>query len=822
MTTLALFVALSPAAIGDDPARTHFEAKVRPLLAGRCVSCHGPEKAKGGLRLDAAANAAKGGDSGPAWVAGNPAKSLIVLAVRGTRPDHAGAVMPPKAPLAAAEIDALAAWVEAGAVWPDAVAAVAGRVGDAWTDPANPIRKAFAGERLDLWSLRKPARPELPAVKGVAPNPIDHFVLAKLEAAGMTLSAGADRRTLIRRLSFDLHGLPPTPAEGAAFAADARPDAYERLVERLLASPRYGERWARHWLDVARYGDSNGFERDEFRPQMWRYRDYVVRSFNADKPYDRFVTEQLAGDEIAAGPIQSAADADRWVATGFLRLGPNDTTAAVFREDDRERDQVLTDLTNTTASAFLGLTYTCCQCHDHKYEPLTQADHFRLRAFFAAVKPTAAPIDPPAERTRIEAHNAAIDAQVRAAKAGQAALLAPAKKLVRAWRTAMRRKKVDVTDATALSLTPAGDRQRYRDLGQSVGALNAKKLGFTTAAAMTDGPATATHLNAQGDYKKPRAEVQPGVPSVFDPNPLPPAAVPTKTTGRRTALARWVASPDNPLTARVMVNRLWQHHFGRGLVATPNDFGYAGAGPSHPELLDWLATEFVKSGWSVKAMHRLMVTSAAYRQASVETPGHNRDSDNRLLHRQAARRLDAESLRDALLLVSGRLRPDAGGPPRWPAVAEDILLSNPAIFEAREGKAGGRLQDYVPDPDDRADVRSLYLVQKRSVPYPFLQPFDLPDTGASCGCRAATTVAPQALALLNSPTAARVSKAFAGRVATEAGSDPGRQVETAFALALTREPTADERALARRLVADYGLDALARALLNLNEFVTVD
>ena len=854
MPPIAVWTALVAAGLpaGLDRSARLFD-RVEPLLVGKCVSCHGPDKSKGGLRLDSRAALLQGGDSGPAVVPGAPDDSPLVQAVRGTRPDHPGDRMPPKDPLAPTEVTALAAWVRGGAAWPArAVAATAGRRGGtAWADPDNPVRKAFGGDRLDLWSFQPPARPPVPAVRRAdwPRNPIDAFVLAKLEAKGLAPAPEADRRTLLRRLTFDLHGLPPTPDEVAAFAADGSPDAYDKLVDRLLASPRYGERWARHWLDVVRYADTHGFERDEFRPDMWRYRDYVVRSLNADKPYDRFVREQLAGDEMGpAGPVRDQADADRWIATGFLRLGPHDSTAALFEEDKRGRDDLLADLANTTASAFLGLTYSCCQCHHHKYDPLTQQDHYRLRAFFAAVKPRDDfAVDLPADRAR----KAAAAAALTRLTDERAARLAPAKAFVAGMRRAFlpaadrtllaaadgspseankkRRakllKQLAVADETAVRFLPPAGRDQVAGLDREIEAARGRREPPATAAVMTDGGKTApaVFVNYQGDYSQPKDEVAPGVPSALDPNPAAGPPVPTATTGRRTALAVWLSRRDNPFPARVAVNRLWLHHFGKGLIATPNDLGFSGSRPTHPDLLDWLANELPDRGWGLKALHKLMVTSATYRQASAETPaGRAADPANTLVWRQNPRRLDAEALRDAVLAVSGRLRPDRGGPPRWPHVPEDVLMSSPAIYEARHGKADGRLQDYYEEPADTTDVRSLFLVQKRSVPYPFLQPFDLPDSAVSCGCRPTTTVAPQALALLNSPAAARLATAFADRVAADAGADPGARVGRAFRLALGRAPDPNEQRLGEKLLADYGLPSFCRAVFNLNEFAYVD
>jgi mono/diheme cytochrome c family protein len=861
-------VLLSAARGADDPAAAHFLDHVRPLLAARCVSCHGPDKQKGKLRLDSREALLKGGETGPAIVPGDAAKSLLLQVVRHELKDLK---MPPKEKLSVADIAVLERWVKDGAPMAAEaapIAAVAGqRIGDAWSDKNNPIVKIFRGERLDLWSLRPVKPAAIPEVKRSdwTRNEIDRFVLAKLEEAGLPPSREADRRTLIRRLSFDLIGLPPGPDEVEAFEQDKSADAYEKLVERLLASRHYGERWARHWLDVVRYADTMGFERDELRPQTWRYRDYVIRSFNADKPYDRFIREQLAGDEMVQGPPRDAAEADALIATGFLRLGQYDSTASIFQEDKKGRNELMADLANTTGSAFLGLTIACANCHDHKYDPISQADHFRLRAFFAAVKfRDDLIVDTAVEREAIDAHNAALDVKIAEYTKQVYAKIDPVKERIAAERRATfpaeiqellkadPKKRDEATKKTlkpyldqlkvkgedAFALLSDEDKKRDEDLWKQINELKGQRRDFTRAMAMSDeGPAAPkTHLFFQGDFTEPRQEVAPGFLSVFDPNDsviARPAAA--DTTGRRTALANWIASPDNPYTARVMVNRLWQHHFGVGLVATPNDFGTAGARPTNQPLLDFLAGEFVRSGWSIKQMHRLMVNSATYRQASTGDRS-LLDPDNALLARQNARRLSADAMRDAMLSVSGAMFDRDGGRPLWPPVPEEMLHAQPSILETKADKgAQDRLQGWYADPPEQTDARSIYLVQKRCLPLPFMQAFDLPETTVSCGRRDVTTVAPQALNLLNDEFALRMAKAFAQRVAKEAGEDNGKRVERAVWLALGRGPSGREKAAAMSLLgrhteayakeADAPMRALVdvcRALMNVNEFVYVD
>ena len=721
-------------------------------------------------------------------------------------------------------------------------------VGDAFTDKRNPIRKIFRGERLDLWSLKKPD-PESPAIAARRLNPatdatataikgsqeIDAFIHERITKAGMKPSPEADKRTLIRRVTFDLTGLPPTPAEIDAFISDQSANAYETVVNRLLDSKGYGERQARLWLDVVRYADTNGYERDEFRPLAWQYRDYVIRAFNQDKPFDQFIREQIAGDELLAAQRKAAhpdakitdielrpttqAEADQLIATGFLRLGQWDSTAAIFQEEVRLRAEQMADLTNTTASAFLGLTISCCQCHDHKYDPFSQADHFRLRSFFAALTPRDdLAVSLAEEQAAMDQHNAALDREVAPLKAEQ--------------------EKLD-----------KGNKERHEKLKVSISAIEARRRKPRMAMGATDanGTAPATHIFYQGDFGSPREEVTPGFFSIFTPGAAVVESPTDRTTGRRLALANWIASPDNPWTARVLVNRIWQQHFGQGLVATPNDFGFSGARPTHPELLDWLAIEFTKSNWSIKTLHRMIVLSGTYRQSSAAPANQTTisvDPDNQLLWRQNVRRLDAETLRDNLLAVSGLLKPFQEGKPVWPPVPDELLKAQPAILEAEKGGDGGRMQGWYADPIEQTDVRSIFLIRKRCLPVPFLQAFDLPDTTISCARRDTTVVAPQALMFLNSPEALRYAEALADRVSPPneklSLADATRThavIQSLFRQALGRLADEQEMKLAKDLLVRHAdkhrqaepdkaehraLVDLCRAILNLNEFVYLD
>lgn len=695
------------------------------------------------------------------------------------------------------------------------------RIGDAGNDPRSPAAVLFKGKRVDLWSVQPLREPTPPVVRDEAwpRGELDRFVLARLESVGVPPAPPADRRALVRRLYFDLTGLPPSPEEMAVALADTSPGAVDRLVDRLLASPRFGEHWARQWMDVVRYSDSNGFDWDEFRPQAWRFRDYVVRAFNADTPFDRFLTEQLAGDELFDGPPRTEAERDALIATGYLRVGPQDNSAKLFNEEDRARHELLSDLTETTASAFLALTLSCCRCHDHKTEPLSQADHFRFRAFFESVMPgDDLSLDLANEQEAIRAGQERVDATIQPMEARRAALLAAARdRLVAAG-------KQKPSDDEARAALTGDEKGEEAGLGQRIKEARAARPDFTKGLLMTDAPeargkAAESRVLAGGDHRRPGDPVPAGFPALLDPNPASIDAPPnSRTSGRRLTLARWLASPENPLTARVYVNRLWQALFGRGLVATPNDFGYSGERPTHPELLDWLAVRFMADGWSTKKLLRRLVTSATYQQASVNPADEARHADGGLFASQWLRRLTAEQLRDAQLAVSGLLLPTAGGPPVWPELPREVLTANPAFLDDNETKTKG----WYPSPPEARHARSLFLVQKRTVRVPLMETFDLPENATSCGRRTVSTVAPQALALLNGALTEEVAGALARRIAAEAGADPADRVAAGFRLALQRPPTEFERERSMTFLAGRSLEEFARVLVNLNEFVYVD
>lgn len=684
--------------------------------------------------------------------------------------------------------------------------------GDAWTDPDNPIRALFKGQRLDLWSLRPVKAVDPPAVKNTAwpRGEPDRFILAKLESAGLSPAPEADRAALGRRLYFTLTGLPPSPEELDAFVHDPAPDAFEKLVDRLLASPAFGEHWARLWMDLVRYSDSNGYDWDEFRPNMWRYRDYIVRSLNADKPLDRFIREQLAGDEMVDGPPRDEAERDHLVATGYLRTGPWDNSAKLFNEEHKMRAAMLADLTETTASAFLGLTFACCRCHDHKTDPFSQEDHYRFRAFFGNVRfVDDVKIDLPPEREKIQADHEIKNSVIKEKRKIVDALL----------KKAGNKENPEKKEGEGLT---EEERRELENARAEIARLEKEKLPFTvTLGVAAEAEEVKTFVLAQGDPDQPRGEVSPGVPAIFDPAPRP-----VRAGHRRGELADWIVSSDNPLTARVLANHVWAACFGQGVVSTPGDFGYSGSPPSHPELLDWLAVYLRENDWSLKRLARLLVTSAAWRQTLWPPEEARRkaeaiDPGNTLLWRMNPRRLTAEQLRDAMLAASGLLQPFPGGPPVWPELPPEVLRANPAFLDDNAERTKG----WYPSPPEKLNVRSIYLVQKRSVRLPFMETFDQPDNFMSCARRQVSTVAPQAFTLLNNPIVVPAAQALAERALRESGANPDdleKPVVRAWKLACGREPSAAELETLKDLRAKTDLPSVCRAIFNSSAFLYPD
>jgi hypothetical protein len=951
-----------------------FEMKVRPILADHCFECHGEKKQKRGLRLDSLSDMLEGGDTGPAIVPGHPEKSLLVKAI-----NHDGKLKMPKMKLPRGQIDALTQWVKMGAPWPGG-------------DTPAPTRKAefqITEKDRSLWAFQAVKRPAAPAVKnkGWVRNPIDAFILTKLEAKGLSPAPPASKQEIVRRLYYDLTGLPPTPRETEAFVKDTAPDAYETLVDKLLASPHYGEKWARHWLDLVRYADTNSYERDNPKPNAWRYRDYVIRAFNDDKPYDRFLREQLAGDEIFPG------NSDALIATGFYRLGvwddePSDPTQA--------RYDGLDDIIATIGQSMLGLTFDCARCHNHKIDPIAQKDYYRLVAFLHGVNPYrgGGPSDQrpigdaktqdayhkafkelEEKRTKAQAAITVIENEFRKLHKQNAQLIGSDldELSYRYYRNAwtklpdfsqfkhedegkLPKKLFDISPRTrdeafgfgydgTLIVPQDGKYTFYLDSDDgSRLSLNGKALitydgihgmgkiqsksvelkkgrlpirleyfqnvhsfGLYVAwsgpgidkrllSAPTAGGALVADINEQIRHdgarvlgnerfqewfklqkqinflRKPPVlpkgdmalcvtetgklapdtflfnrgnphvlgdKVEPAFPSILSPVDPPkldikPAA---NSSGRRTVLANWIASKDNPMTARVMVNRLWQHHFGRGIVRTPNDYGNHGMRPTHPKLLDWLAAEFVSPvpsgreesamrGWSMKRMHRLILTSSAYRMASrtdakATELGIKLDHGNDLFWHFEMRRLSAEEIRDSILMVSGNLNLKRYGPGICPPIPKEVLAG-----QSIPGRGWT-----VSSPEEAAR-RSVYVHVKRSLLLPILDAFDLAEPDRATPVRFSSIQPTQALSLLNGEFMNQQANIFAARLKKEAGNDVNAQVRLALYRATSRLPTdADLRrgvgliqALEREdgVSADVALQSFCLVVLNLNEFMYLD
>jgi hypothetical protein len=991
---IAVLVMASHAVVfGARAADIDFEATVRPLVVERCVACHGDDTAEANLRLDVRHRALKGGDFGPVILAGRSGESEIVRRITST--DEKKRMPPDGEPLSAAEIDLVRRWIDAGAEWPE-------------TESDRLARESDRDTRLDHWAWQPIVRPGVPAARPGWPghNEIDRFVQHTLAENGLAPAPEADRRALVRRLSFDLLGLPPAPDDVAAFVADDSPDAYERLVERLLASKHYGERWARHWLDIAHYADTHGFERDQLRPNAWRYRDWVIRALNADMPYDDFLRRQIAGDVLAPN------DPDHVVATGFLAAGPWDFVGQIETKSDVLRRQAraddLDDMVTQVMTAACGVTINCARCHDHKLDPISQKEYYSLVAVFAGVKRADAPTSLAEDEASTKRH-AALTAAVAAARAevyglagkpfdladvvgggdgkrtgrekygldsrtgkevdgnpreflsnivvnepkpgptrlvnavfvphgpgpvpvtttgltvegipatsragwdairngpvskqhstklgdtdyakddhtilglhanagitfdlaelmAGAAVKNPRFRAVVGYggRTAeagadyfvcvdgtvMARGRIGFDDGGTpldISLAPGAkfltliatdagngishDQIFFGDArieGDAIAADATRRQAIETAEAklaaleselkklvpppkvfgLVAGAVPPVRVQVRGNPETTGDEVAPGTIAAVAGLPARFGDAATPGPERRKSLAAWLTSGGNPLTPRVIVNRLWHHHFGTGLVDTPSDFGLGGGRPSHPELLDWLAAEIASRDWSLKAMHRLICTSHTYRQRSVEVPNAAAamaiDADDRLLWRQSPRRLDAESLRDATLSVSGRLNADMFGP-------------GYRDFEYKEAYAP--VYRYITPDKPELWRRSIYRFIVRSTPHTFMTTLDCPNPANLAPVRLETTTALQSLALLNNDFMLRQAGYWAKRLQTEAGADTAAQVRRGYSLAFAREPDAVELAAAVKLIETAGLPQFCRMLLNTNEFFSVD
>ena len=690
------------------------------------------------------------------------------------------------------------------------------------------------------WSFRPVVRPSVPKVKnnGWVRTPIDAFVLAKLEQVNRQPNSPAERRDLLRRAFLDLIGLPPTIAEQDQFLADESPAAFERLIDDLLSRPSHGERWGRHWLDVVRYAETNGYERDGAKPSVWRFRDYVIDAFNTDKPYDRYIVEQFAGDELPDASTETV------IATGFHRLGPFDDEPADF---DQDRYDQLDDIIRTTSQAFLGITLGCARCHNHKFDPLSNHDYYRLAAVLNPLKRPLngrTELDLPAgtlaQRAALMERDRRIDEVrkqigevrdlIRAEFLSSGKSSLPAE-VVAAFvaapdkRTQLQKELVTRNspqlEAELLAALPEDKRQRIAEFEKQIAALREATPDLPRGYFLTESnePPPKSFLLLRGQASARGPEVQPAVPVVLAKDGAKFSSQPSThgTSGRRLAVARWIASADNPLTARVIVNRVWQYHFGEGLVRTPSDFGIIGESPSHPELLDWLAVWFARdANWSLKKLHRLILSSSTYQMSKADHPLYGeQDPRNVTMWRFPYRRLEVEAIRDSMLAASGQLRRTMGGPGVYLEIPQEVLAGNsdPNVVWPKFDEAA-------------ASRRTVYAFVKRALVVPFLEVLDVCDTTRSTELRNRTTIAPQALTLFNGDFANRQARHLAERLMREAGDDSARQIEIAYRLTLCRPPSPSETATMQRFLADaaredrrLALEQLCRVILNLNEFV---
>jgi mono/diheme cytochrome c family protein len=847
-----------------------FAKDILPILQQNCFKCHGEAMQSSRLSLTTREAALHGGAKGAAIVPGSAEDSRLYRLVAGLEKP----AMPMGGKLTSDQITAIKNWIDQGAPW-DAtdVAAVAVKpqpaAASAFADLENV--KLPAGAR-DYWAFKLPLQTPVPSVTGSYANPIDRFLEKTRQDNGLKPAPKADRLTLLRRAYMDLTGLPPSIEQINTFISDPAPDAWERLVEKLLASPHYGERWGRHWLDVARYADSSGFQNDTDRPHFWRYRDYVIRSFNEDKPYNVFVKEQIAGDELA-----NRTD-DSLIATGFLRAGPR--VAHRERDNPERRHDYLDDVLGAIGKGMLGLTIQCARCHDHKFDPILQKDYYALHASIFGYVETDYPLGPREQAdaymrklTEINQKIAALRDQieeidrpyhdklaleqirekyppdvVRAVEKPESERT-PGEKLL---AVQMLESAVSISSRAVDKIMSPEDAAKKKALNDQMAALNKEKpKAAALAHIVTDGDWRAT-ANGVGDGTKgacPRCELEyvgagkflelgPGPgnykvpPSYFlvrgDPDSKayptkpgfisvatygnPPAELPPadgRTSGRRLALAEWLISRDNPLPARVMVNRIWHHHFGKGIVGTLDNFGKMGEQPTHPELLDWLAVEFMNRGWSIKQMHRLIMTSEAYQMASEYKDAQNeaKDPDNKYLWRYRIQRLEGEIVRDSVMSVAGSIDLTMGGPAIFPFVPEELLKSlDRGIWRNQED-------------GPKVWRRSVYIYAKRSLPFPMVHVFDLPDQNVSFGARNVSTIPTQALTLMNNDFVLRQAQLFADRLKKDAGDDVAKQVDLAYRLALTRPPTSKELSMAVDMVGTGSLVDFTHVVLNLSEFL---
>ncbi|MBI1344689.1 DUF1553 domain-containing protein [bacterium] len=825
LSIFTVFFGLAGLVRAADPVSSEglkfYETEVLPILQQHCYKCHGEGKNKGGLSLAGRKLLLTGGDSGPAINPEKPAESVLLDAI-----NFRSFEMPPAGKLPPEQIAILTKWVELGASMPEGT-----------TAPATPHHGVpqVNEETKNHWSFRRIVRPEVPTVDRTdwVRNPIDAFILAKFEAAGLSPNPPALPQPLIRRLHYDLLGLPPSLELVQRFEADDSDATYQAIIRELLDSPHHGEHYARYWLDVVRYAESNSYERDNPKPFVWRYRDYVIDFFNSDRGYDEFIKEQLAGDEFAERSSRAL------IATGYYRLGlwddePVDAELAFY--------DGLDDLVGTTSQAFLGLTMNCARCHDHKLDPLPQKDYYSFAAFFRNTRHYGQRSD-----------DSVYAASIRSIATPEEEAMFAVEKQQWDERVGTLRKQLDEIEARVRPMLQGGekddfenDSQRLRVIRKHAGEWlpreevetyaqirktwndlrnHPPRSGAQALCITEHGPqAPATHVLIRGSHKAPGDVVEPAFPVVLSP-PSPHIQPPAngQSTGRRTALAEWIASPQNPLTARVMVNRIWQWHFGRGLVTSPNDFGLKGEAPSHPELLDWLAAEFMEHGWSLRHLHHLILTSNTYRISSAPNDeALAKDPQNHLFWRFDMRRLRAEELRDSILAENDSLNLETMyGPSIYPTIEKEVL--------AGQSQPGRNWEQSSPDDKRR---RSIYIHIKRSLTVPLLANFDVAEADVTCPVRFATTQPTQALTMLNSAFLLEEAQRLADVVQQDAGDDRASQVTEALRRVLQREPTSEEiqRGLImfdrlvnlHQLTRPVALKYFCLMALNLNEFVYLD
>ena len=783
---MTILLSILVCGLAAAPTPVSFTRDIAPVLTSRCTSCHANAPVMAELDLRTRESALKGGQHGPAIVPGDAATSHLYRRLTGQEQPQ----MPLGGRLSDSEIALVKKWIDGGAAWDGPL--------NVKTTVATGF--AFTERQRKYWAFQPVAKPAVPS----GSHPIDALLNAKFAEKSIRPNPAADRVTLLRRASLDLTGLPPTPEEVQEFVADRSAQAFEKVVDRLLESPHYGERWGRHWLDLARYADSNGFKSDEPRPNIWRYRDYVIQAFNSDKPYDQFIREQIAGDELYPH------DQNARIAVAFNRHFTEETNQPVI---ELRRQEILNDITDTVGSVFLGMTFGCARCHDHKFDAILQKDYYRLQAFFANIREddhlTLLEGEPLQAYRR---QRAVWEEKTKDLRAEMQTLVAPVAKgksdfyKVRFSKGTQEALATDEARRTplqqllaikampqisyqerALARELKGDaKKRYTELEAELKKFDSLKPpdppeAQTIIDHSRDAP--KTHVLAAGAWEAPREEVQPGFLSILNagnPKTTPPAGL--NSTGRRAVLAEWLADGKNPLTTRVMANRIWHYHFGRGIVGSPSDLGVMGERPTNQPLLDYLASSFVENGWSIKKMHRLIMLSNAYQRSSASNAAWSKlDPDNKLWWRYDRHRLEGEAIRDSMLLASGQLNAKMGGPGVHPPLP-------PGTVPAKYG-------DWKPEKDPtEADRRSVYIFEKRIMVYPMFDAFDAPNPQESCARRFRTVIPSQSLMMMNDALVQDWSQALAARVLNDAGLSEDQQVDRAYRIALSRPPKDQERA----------------------------